>query len=902
MGLNTYRRKRDFRRTPEPAGGRARARGGDRRYVIQKHAASRLHYDLRLEEDGVLKSWAVPKGPSLNPKDKRLAVQVEDHPVEYAGFEGTIPEGQYGAGTVLLWDRGRWQPKDGGAEGLRNGALKFELQGEKLKGGWALVRLRSPGGRDGKPNWLLIKEQDEAAGERDIVAERPESVATGRDIEEIASGRGKVWRSDRPGKGKGKAQEKAKVEAEVEAEGKSRTSKRHAVRKAAAVDPQKIAGARKASMEPLVGRFELTTLTAEPPDGADWLHEIKLDGFRIHGRVDKGTVTLITRNGLDWTRRFPEIAAAVRPVPAETALIDGELVALLPDGRSSFQALQQALNEGREARLVYFAFDLLYLDGYDLTAAALEDRKRALEPLITAAGGDTLRYSEHIEGNGVKFHREACRLGLEGMISKLRKSPYRAGRGRDWIKVKCLQRQEFVIGGYTDPEKSRQGLGALLLGVYDDEGLRYAGRVGTGFNGRMLRELETRLRPMRQDRSPFEGRVPGSLRGLPRVKSPSPARGGGVHWVRPELVAEVAFTEWTGDGRLRHPSFQGLREDKRPREVKREVPQPVPARKGGGRIGGGAEAPRTAGRGRGKAGGDVEIAGVRLTNPDKILYRGQGVTKGDLARYYEAVAGRMLPEIAGRPLMILRCPEGHEKDCFHQKHATETVPPQVKWVSFEESGKTTRTLVVEDLPGLIALVQMGTLEIHVWGSRAPHLEYPDRLVFDLDPDPSVPWRNVTETAQLLRERLAELGLKSWLKTTGGKGLHVVVPIAPKQTWETVKPFTKAIAERLVADFPDRYTSNMSKARRKGRIFIDYLRNGRGATAIAGYSTRARHGATVSLPIAWEELDRIDPQRFTVATVPTLVSGRKTDPWKGFTRTRQSITQAMLRKVGLKPRG
>jgi len=879
MGLKTYRRKRDFRRTPEPAGGRGPAREHGRRYVIQKHAASRLHYDLRLEDGGVLKSWAVPKGPSLNPKDKRLAVQVEDHPVEYAGFEGTIPEGQYGAGIVLLWDRGRWQPKAGGAEGLRKGRLKFELQGEKLKGGWTLVRLRSHGGRDDKPNWLLIKEKDEAAGERDIVAERPESVATGRDIEEIAGGRGEVWRSDRPGKGKAKVQGKAKVEAEGKAKGGVKP-----------VDPQDVDGARKASMEPLVGRFELTTLTAAPPEGGDWLHEIKLDGFRIHCRVKKGAVTLITRNGLDWTHRFPEIAAAVRRVPAETALIDGELVALLPDGRSSFQALQQALNEGHAAQLVYVAFDLLYLDGYDLTAAPLEDRKRALEPLIASAGVDRLRYSEHIEGNGVKFHREACRLELEGMISKLRRSPYRAGRGRDWIKVKCLQRQEFVIGGYTDPEKSRQGLGALLLGVHDGDALRYAGRVGTGFNGRMLRELEKRLRPMQQDRSPFEGRVPGPLRGL--------------HWVKPALVAEVAFTEWTGDGRLRHPSFQGLREDKKPREVKREVPQPVPRRKAGGRKAdrGGEEASWTAGRRRGQAGGDTEVAGVRLTNPDKILYADQGVTKGDLARYYAAVAGHMLPEIAGRPLMILRCPEGHGQDCFHQKHATETVPPQVKWASFEESGKTTRTLIVEDLPGLIALVQMGTLEIHVWGSRAKHLDYPDRLVFDLDPDPAVPWRRVTEAARLLRDRLADLGLKSWLKTTGGKGLHVVVPIAPKQTWETVKPFTKAIAEQVVTDFPDRYTSNMSKARRNGKIFIDYLRNGRGATAIASYSTRARHGATVALPIAWDELDRIDPQRFTVATVPKRLAALKADPWKGLPRTRQSITHAMLRKLGLKPRG
>lgn len=880
MGLTTYRKKRDFRRTPEPAGRRLSDREQGRRYVIQKHAASRLHYDLRLEEDGVLKSWAVPKGPSLNPKDKRLAVQVEDHPVDYGSFEGTIPEGQYGAGTVLLWDRGRWKPKEDSAVGLRKGTLKFELEGEKLTGGWTLVRLRDRDGGD-KPTWLLIKEKDEAAGETDILTERPESVMTGRNLEDIAAGRRKVWQSDRPGKGKNKAKGKAKAGVKAKAKVKARVTatKTKAVAAAATLDPKNIPGVRRGAMEPLVGRFELTTLTAEPPEGEAWLHEIKLDGFRMQCRVRNGKATLITRNGLDWTHRFRAVAKAFEQVPAETALIDGELVALLPDGRSSFQALQQALNEGRDAQLVYFAFDLLYLNGYDLTAATLEDRKKALEPLIAGLAPDSLRYSEHVAGQGPSFHREACRLGLEGIISKLRRSPYRAGRSRDWIKVKCLQRQEFVIGGYTDPEKSRQGLGALLLGVYDGDTLRYAGKVGTGFNARMLRDLAKRLRPMQQDHSPFAGRVPGPPRG--------------IHWVKPQLVAEIAFTEWTEDGRLRHPSFQGLREDKKPRDVKREVPQPTPRT---------SEPERLARPGSGRAAvtgpGDTVIAGLRLSNPDKVLYPEQGVTKGDLARYYEAVAKEMLPEVAGRPLMILRCPEGRAKHCFHQKHVTDSVPPQVQWVEIEESGTVGRTLVVEDLAGLIALVQMGTLEIHVWGSRAKDVEHPDRLIFDLDPDPSVPWGRVVEAARLLKDRLTALGLKSWAKTTGGKGLHVVAPIAPKQDWDTVKPFAKAIAEQLESEFPERYTSNMAKAKRKGRIFVDYLRNGRGATAVATYSTRARPGAPVSMPVAWEDLEKTDPMRFTVLTVPKLLAARKADPWKGFTQTRQSITKAMLKKIGL----
>ena len=883
MGLATYRRKRNFSRTPEPDGGAhsTKGAGAGRHYVIQKHAARRLHYDLRLEDGGVLKSWAVPKGPSLDPKEKRLAVEVEDHPIEYGSFEGVIPEGEYGAGRVLLWDRGHWIPQGDAAEGLQKGRLKFRLEGEKLKGGWNLVRLRNRE-EGGKPNWLLIKEDDETAAaqsERNILEERPESVASGKGLDDMTQGGENVWHSDRP-----PSQAVEKNPAEIPGKSRSRParggvgetgkSRSRPARGGSGgiVDVSQLPGAKKARLPDIVP-FELATLVGEPPIGDDWVHEIKLDGFRMQCRIEKGHAQLLTRTGQDWTQRFRAVADDARRLPVQSALLDGELVALQPDGRSSFHLLQQALSEGGDVPLVYYAFDLLHANGYGLLSVPLAERKAALSRLLSSQTGD-IRYSEHFAAPGHAFFQEACRLQLEGMISKRRTAPYRPGRGHDWLKVKCLQRQEFVIGGFTEPAGSRTGFGALLVGVYDGDRLLYAGRVGTGFNATMLGSLRKRLDSLEQRHSPFQNKVPGPLRG--------------IHWVKPQIVAEVAFTEWTSDGLLRHPSFQGIREDKKPSEVKRESAEPTetamkptpPAR-----------SPRSA--------QSNEIAGIRLTNPDKVLYPGDAITKLDLARYYESIADWVLPHVAGRPLTIVRCPEGYQKPCFFQKHFNDTVAKEVRSLEIKEGGKKAPYLMIDDVSGLIALVQMGVLELHVWGSRAERLEYPDRMVFDLDPDESLPWSRVVEAAQVVRERLNALDLQSWVKTTGGKGLHVVVPLSGRQSWDDVKAFSRAVAEGIARDAPDRYTSKMSKAGRTGKVFIDYLRNGRGATFVSAYSTRARSGATVSVPIKWDEVGKVQPARFTVKTVPRRLKTIAHDPWKDAWEVRQQITRAVWKAAGLK---
>ena len=862
MGLKEYRRKRNFGRTPEPSG-RERPAAPGRQYVIQKHAASRLHYDLRLEDGGVLKSWAIPKGPSLDPKNKRLAVEVEDHPIEYGAFEGVIPKGQYGGGTVLLWDRGTWTPKEDPVSGFRKGVLKFDLNGTKLRGGWTLVRLKDRTG-DGKPNWLLIKENDQEArssnGGPDILDQRPESAASRRQMDEIARQADRTWQSDRTSA--------------------SSSAPPRTFARTAPVSPSDIPGARKAALPPRI-LPQLATLKESPPQGDAWLHEMKLDGYRILCRISGGAgqgtdVKLFSRSGQDWTEQFPGIVGAISRLPLRSAWLDGEVVALEPDGRSSFQRLQRALSEGHEEDLIYYVFDLLHLDGYDLMPAALEARKGALATLLDRRGG-ALRYTDHVVGEGASFHREACRLHLEGMISKRKDAPYRPGRSSDWLKVKCLQRQEFVIAGYTDPSGSRSGLGALLLGVHENGRLRYVGKVGTGFTEATLKDLTKRLRALEQRDSPFGARIPGL-----------PLRG--IHWVRPTLVAEIAFTEWTSDGLLRHPSFQGLREDKSASEVVRERPMSAKTPVAG---------PQGSRGSGGPTGSPVEVAGVRLTNPGRVLYPELGLTKLDLARYYESVAERFLRYAAKRPLMILRCPEGHTKECFHQKHMNKTVPKTVKSVAIpEEDGKTTQHLMVDDSAGLIGLVQMGALEIHAWGARDLDIEHPDLMIFDLDPDTGLSWSRITEAARLVRDRLSDLGLRSWVKTTGGKGLHVCVPLSRRQDWATVKNFSHAVADWLVSEATNRYTSNMSKAGRKGKIFIDYLRNGRGATAVAAYSTRARPGARVSLPIDWDELDDVRGDTFTMEMAVERVAGA--DPWEEFWTTRQSLTTRILEKLRVGP--
>jgi bifunctional non-homologous end joining protein LigD len=819
MSLREYARKRDFARTPEPRGHARPAPSAAPRFVVQKHAASRLHWDFRLELDGVLKSWAVPKGPSLDPRDKRLAMQVEDHPLEYGDFEGVIPRGEYGGGTVMLWDRGTWTAERDPAEGLRGGSLKFRLDGSRLRGGWALVRMRGRDGKDGDRTWLLLKEKDPHARsgwDAATIEGKAGSVASGRTMARIAATPARVWRSDRAVRG------------------------------------------RPAATLPRFVPPQLATLVTQPPDGEQWLHEMKFDGYRLLARLERGRVRLWSRNGKDWTARLAPVAEAVGRLPARSALLDGEAVMLQPDGTTSFHSLQNLHASGGAAAgaLTFMAFDLLHRDGRDLTRLPLEERKAELRALLDARPTDDegIRYSDHVAGGGADVFAEACRLRLEGVLSKRRDAPYRSGRGRDWLKVKCGRRQEVVIGGFTPPAGSRAGLGALLVGVRQGPRLVYAGKVGTGFSAADLQALARRLGALEQRASPFD---------------PAP-RMAAARWVKPALVAEVAFTEWTADGKMRHPSFQGLRDDKAPREVTREV---------AGDGGGAAESPAAAGA--------ATVAGIRLTHPARVLYPKPRVTKLDLARYYEAVADAILPHLADRPTTLLRCPDGIGGACFYQRHAgAGAAAGALRRV--KGSGHAGESLVVDSLPALISAVQMGILEIHTWNATVARLERPDRIVLDLDPGPGVPWAGVVDAARLLQRVLKAVGLESFVKTSGGKGLHVVAPIAPA-AWAETGAFTRAVAEDLARREPRRFTATMSKAARPGRIYIDYLRNRRAATTVAAYSPRARAGAPVSLPLAWEELSaRVPPDRWTIANVPKRLAGMRRDPWARYWTLSQAL--------------
>jgi len=900
MSLTEYVRKRNFRRTPEPRGTVRQRRHGKLRFVIQKHAASRLHFDFRLELDGVLKSWAVPKGPSLDPADRRLAVEVEDHPLDYRGFEGVIPQGEYGGGTVMLWDRGTWDGGEDAATALRKGRLDFELHGDRLQGRWILVRLRQRGG-DSHPNWLLIKHHDAEASEgaaADVVGRNPTSVFSGHTIDEIAANRRRrIWHSNRGAKGEEKPSARRAVLRGIDAPPAKRTSSRSVERgrgtrsparaavPVAALDLRSIKGARRAPLPKFVP-VERATLVKNVPEGDDWLHEIKFDGYRVLARRDGKRVTLASRNQQDWTHRFASVADAVAALPAERALLDGEVVVLDAHGVSSFAALQQELSAGR-----------------DLTQVPLVERKALLEKLLAGADPAHVRLSAHQQGAGPELYALACRQVLEGVVSKRRDAPYRGGKGHDWVKTKCLDRQEMVISGFTEPSGSRQGFGALLLGYFEKRRtLVYAGRVGTGFSDEVLRDLHRKLRRIERATAPF--RNPPSERN--------------VHWVEPTLVAEVEFTEWTRDGLLRHPVFLGLREDKPATDVVRERADPradseetetqmetqtkstatAPAP---GRSRRRAPAPRGRAlepRGRAperpaattsRSDADV-VAGVRLTHPGRILYPDQGRTKLEVARYYEQVAPLVLPHVTGRLLMLKRCPEGVGGGCFFQKHATESTPTGVHRVKLGEGGVTREYIAIEDLAGLVLLVQMGTLEIHGWGSRVERIENPDLLVFDLDPAPDVKWPAVVSAARELRKRLADLGLVSFVKTTGGKGLHVVVPIATKLGWDEVKAFCRNLAEAMVREAPDKYLSKASLAARKGKIFIDWLRNGRGATAVVPYSTRSSARAPIATPVDWSELARVQSDQFDLANIARRVAGGR-DPWASFRSTRQTLEPA-----------
>ena len=868
MALERYRQKRDFRVTPEPAGQVGQRRSRKLAFVVQKHAASRLHYDFRLELNGVLLSWAVPKGPSLDPNDKRLAMHVEDHPLEYGDFEGFIPPKQYGAGTVMVWDRGTWIPKVDPDEGYAKGRLKFDLDGEKLKGGWNLVRSRS-GKYGGENSWLLFKEADEFArlGAAGLIAEdRPESVVSGRSLEQIAADADRVWHSNKS------------VAANIQG---------GAVRKPrpkAAAGLAKIKGARTATLPDAI-EAQLASAAKSPPTGPAWVHEIKYDGYRMLCRIVRGQARLVSRTANDWTGDFDALARTLALLPVDEAWLDGEVVALDAKGRTSFQALQKALSATDSRNLKYLAFDLLYLNGFDLRDAPLTERKRLLRELLSNAP-PAIQYSEHFAVPGAAFLQNVGELGLEGMISKRGDLPYRGGRGPAWQKIKCMRRQEMVIGGFTDPEGSRQGFGALLLGVYEPDGkLAYSGKVGTGFSDASLATLSRSLSALAQKTSPFHN-------------PPKGAEARRAHWVQPVLVAEVSFAEWTDDGTLRHPSFLGLRPDKRAADVVREHAAASPA-------GDAAEEPpprlRSPGGNRAVADKNA-VAGIVVSNPDKKLYPEAKVTKRDLALYYAAVGDWMLPHVRGRPLTLLRCPNGWNEECFYQKKAEGGVNEAISRVEIQNGdGSVSLYMMADSVPAIVALLQMGVLEMHPWGSRAPRLGLPDRIIFDLDPDDAVEWEDLRQAALLVKTLLENIGLAPFLKTTGGKGLHVVVPIEPVVGWEDVKGFTKAVAEFLERTFPDRFTSKLLKISRRGKIFIDYLRNGEGATAVAAYSTRARANAPVSAPVAWDELSadlRFD--RFNVANMPKRLKKVKADPWRDIADAAVSLTPAVMARVGFKP--
>lgn len=877
-GLKTYHAKRRFGVTEEPKGKVSRQSGNA--FVIQKHDATRLHYDLRLELDGVMKSWAVTRGPSLVPGEKRLAVAVEDHPIDYNTFEGTIPEGEYGGGTVMIWDRGTWEPESDPHKGLKKGHLAFTLKGEKLSGGWHLVRMhrRSNEKRD---NWLLIKQHDAAersARDKDILEEKPLSVVTGRDLDEIAQGKAKRRAPSQSRKTVKKTAERktvAKKKTKKKAKRKARAAVIKPLRRTAKVKESNAdtseapIGVLPAFVEPC-----LATLAEKAPDGDAWIHEIKFDGYRLQARLDRGRVKLLTRRGLNWTKKFPGLAAAIAKLPAKAALIDGEVVVEGDDGVSSFSLLQQALKEGDDKRMAFYVFDLMHLDGADLRLLPLTTRKAALAKLLSRVPErGQLRLSESIDERGPLLLKHACKMGLEGIVSKQAMAGYHSGRGHGWIKTKCSDRQEFVVAGFAPSTTDAHAVGALVLGVYDRGRLHYAGRTGTGFSHALARTLYRELKRAEVKQSPLDP-LPKEERG----------RRGPI-WVEPNMVVEVDFQGWTHGDRVRQASFQGVREDKKATEVVREQRVIAALNKEAAASKRSAPVKPRSTPPTGK--GDM-VGAIKLTHPDRVYWKDGAITKRDLAAYYTKVWKWMAPHLVGRPIALVRCPEGADMgQCFFQKHASAGISTEHLHLVPEKGDKI---ISVVDLDGLISLVQGGVLEIHTRGTTNDHREQADRLVFDLDPGPGTDWKDIVAAARDVRERLEGIKLKTFLKTSGGKGLHVVLPIRPTP-WQKAKEFTRVVAAAMEADAPDKYVSTATKDKREGRIFIDYLRNSREATAVAPYSTRARPGAPVSVPIGWSELGSLQSaNQYTVKNIALRLSRLRKDPWAGIGKVKQALPQ------------
>ncbi|AMO76157.1 DNA ligase D [Pseudomonas citronellolis] len=840
--LEEYARRRDFSGTPEPRGEAPGHQAGELEFVVQKHDASHLHYDFRLELDGVLKSWAVPKGPCLDPSVKRLAIEVEDHPLEYAGFEGHIPEGHYGAGDVIVWDRGRWQPLGDPRQGLENGHLKFRLEGSKLHGSWNLIRTRMAGR---KPQWFLVKGRDDEARDfprHDILAEAPQSVLSGRTL---------------PGEA---------APAQKPADPPRRAAAAKAPRRKAAK-----AGAMPERISP-----ELATLLDAPPEG-DWRYELKLDGYRILARVEKGEVRLQTRNGHDWAERLPDICAALRALPLESAWLDGEILVVDEEGRPDFQRLQNAFDVGASDEVRYTLFDLLWLDGEDLRRQPVEQRRAMLAGLLKHNASDRLRYSEDFTDDPRSILDSACRLGLEGLIGKRAGSVYVERRSTDWIKLKCKRRQEFVILGLTPPKGSRRHFGALLLGLHDDQGeLRYAGKVGTGFDAATLKRVHDSLRPLASKTCPLA----------------SPPRGQafqGVTWLRPERLCEVAFAEMTREGLVRHAVFHGLRNDKPAKAIVEERAKPA--------AGEGAQP--TAKRPRKAAKDDAKVAGVAITHPERVIDAASGLRKLDLARYYERAAEHILPWLGDRPVSLLRAPDGVGGEVFFQRHASRNAMPGVEQLDPRLDPGHAPLLRIATAKALAGAAQMGVVELHTWNARVDDLEHPDRFVLDLDPDPSLPWARMIEATRLTLAVLDELGLACFLKTSGGKGMHILVPLERRHGWDEVKDFAHAITRHLARQMPDRFSAVSGPKNRVGRIFVDYLRNSRGASTVCAWSVRAREGLPVSVPVAEGELDALrGANAWNLGSIDERLALKgEDDPWTSWGETRQRLTRRMWQQLG-----